>query len=125
MTTLNGVTIDSNLYLGGLDNTPKISSTQKRSVEGVSYIVAKGLQGGENLILGSVKGDGGIIRGFWEKSQIELIKIWEQQAVAIELIYCNATYSVLITGRDFIQFNVSEIEKPSKLYLGEIFLTEV
>lgn len=125
MTTLNGLEIDHNLYLGGLDNTPKISYTQKRSVEGVSYLVAKGLQGGENLILGSVRGAGGIIRGFWKKSEVELVKTWEQQALPIDLVYCNTTYSVLITGRDFTQFNVSEIEKPDKLYLGEVYLTEV
>jgi len=125
MTIFNGIEIDHNLYLGGLDSTPKVSYTQKRSVEGVSYVIAKGLQGGGNLTLGSVRGDGGIIRGFWKKSEIELIKLWEQSALSITLEYCNTTYSVFITGRDFTQFNVSEVEKSSKLYLGEVYLTEV
>ena len=125
MITLNGLELDHNLYLGGLDNTPKISYTQKRSAEGTSYVIAKSLGGGENLTLGSVRGTGGIIRGFWEKSQVDQIKTWEQQTLPVTLLYCNTSYTVLITGRDFTQFNVSEIEKPQKLYLGEIYLTEV
>lgn len=125
MSTLGGVDIGPNMYLDKVLDAPSTSSSQVRTVKGLSTVFINPLQGGRNLTIGTLSANGSIM-GIWCQSTIEAVKALAQSALAVDLVYGGDTYSVLIVGNSgFKPLRNSDPEGPSKSYTGQFFLTEV
>ena len=125
MSTIGAVDIGNNMYLAGLEDAQLTSSTQVRTLKGLSHTMINPLFGGRPLSIGSIN-SGGAIMGLWCMSTIEAVKALEQTGLEQELDYGGDIYNVLITGNSgFTPLIASEPEGPSKSFTGQFFLTEV
>lgn len=125
MISLGGVVVNDNMYLGGLNSAPMVSSTQIRTIEGASFLMVKGNFGGRVLTLGTTNGSGSVM-GIWCQDVLDDIIALEEAALPITLDYRGTSYDVVITGKsDFVPFILTEPEGPSKSFTGHFILTEV
>jgi len=123
MITLAGITINDNMYLSGLENSPAVAYSQKRTIGGTSVVSAVPISGGRQLTLGTQQGKS--IQGIWCKSVLDQLKSIESLALPVDLNYRGVSYQVLITGSDVEPFIVREAESPTKSFIGTINLLEV
>lgn len=125
MITLGGITLNSSLYLAGIESAALTSSTQYVSIGGVSRVAIKPLVGGRTFTLGTVN-QNGALQGSWCQSVIDQIKELEQLASQVTLDYHGDTYQVLITSTASIEQYESRVPvSPTKKYIGSITLIEV
>ncbi len=123
--TLGSVTINSDMYLEGVEKANGVVTQQERTIDGVSYLTVVSNPGGRLLTLGTSQ-LGNAIQGFWCQDIIDALKILEDSGDAQTLDYHGTTYTVVITGMSGInQFLQWEEVGPNKKYIGVIQLTEV
>ena len=125
MTTLGSVDIGDNMYLNGVLDSVLTSSTQVRTIKGASTTMINPLFGGRKMTIGTLSSNGSTM-GIWCQSTIEAVKVLEQAATSVSLVYRGDTYTVLITGNSgFKPLIGSQLEGASKAFTGQFFLTEV
>lgn len=125
MTTLGGLTISDDMYLGGLTESNGMSVQQVRSVKGVSALRTFGKPGGRTLTLASSQANNSI-QGIWCSWLIDDLKTLQNTQTPVTLTHDADTYTVVITEtHEFQPLHKYEQQGPNKRYLGKIKMIEV
>lgn len=123
--SLGGVVLNSNLYLDGIENAPRIAVNKFRHLAGTSTLQTMSMSGGDTLIL-TTTNDKGVRQGCFTQAQIESLKALEGAGVAVTLTYRErGNFNVLIRGTNFRQLEQNVAYSASKQYTGSITLEEI
>lgn len=117
MISLSGIELSDDLQLKGLEDSPGIAYTQKRTILGNLVIHTSTNIGGRSLSLQGTND--------YTQEQIDQIKELEQAGSVVELIHPRGTFNVLITNVAVTQATENPEPSSEEWYSGEISMIEV
>lgn len=117
MTTLGTLQLSDNLVLDGLENSPAISMSQRRTLTGDLVIQTAPISGGRKLAL--------LSDNHLTLAQVEQIKAMEAAGQPVTLTHHRGTFSVLIVSIEVGPAFDHADPQPGDWYSGRINLIEV